>query len=43
MEIPYWEIVGSTMVTQHQVRLTADIQSLKGGIWNKMVIYILVH
>uniref|UniRef100_A0A915CY95 L-type lectin-like domain-containing protein n=1 Tax=Ditylenchus dipsaci TaxID=166011 RepID=A0A915CY95_9BILA len=31
-----WEIMGSTIVSQQQIRLTADIQSLKGAIWNKV-------
>ncbi|KAI1725627.1 legume-like lectin family domain-containing protein [Ditylenchus destructor] len=36
MEVPYFDIIGSTIVSQQQIRLTADIQSLKGAIWNKV-------
>ncbi|VDM74310.1 unnamed protein product [Strongylus vulgaris] len=34
MEIPFWNIQGSSMVTSQQVRLTADEQSRQGAIWN---------
>lgn len=37
MDIPNWEIFGSTMVSSQQIRLTADVQSRKGAIWNKNV------
>lgn len=37
MAIPYWDIQGTTIVTSHYVRLTADIQSVQGGIWNNVV------
>lgn len=39
MDIPYWNMVGSVMVSQEQIRLTANIQSQKGAIWNKIVIF----
>ncbi|MFH4980074.1 hypothetical protein AB6A40_006783 [Gnathostoma spinigerum] len=35
MDIPNWDIVGSTMVSHQYIRLTGDMQSLKGGIWNR--------
>jgi len=35
MEIPNWNIFGSVMVSQNQIRLTPDIQSRNGAIWNK--------
>lgn len=37
MDIPFWDIVGNAMVTPQQIRLTADLQSLRGGLWNKVV------
>jgi hypothetical protein len=37
MDIPYWDIVGSTMVSGTFIRLTADAQSRKGAVWNRMV------
>lgn len=35
--IPYWNIQGTTIVTAQYVRLTADTQSVQGGIWNNVV------
>ena len=35
--IPYWDYVGSTMVTSNYVRLTSDDQSRQGGLWNIIV------
>lgn len=37
-----WVIVGSTFVSSTQVRLTSDLQSLKGGIWNNAVSKLFV-
>lgn len=37
LDIPNWNVVGSTMVSQQQIRLTGDIQSRKGAIWNTNV------
>ncbi|XP_011496904.1 PREDICTED: vesicular integral-membrane protein VIP36 [Ceratosolen solmsi marchali] len=34
MTIPYWDFVGSTLVTNNYVRLTPDVQSQQGAIWN---------
>uniref|UniRef100_A0A8C4NBI0 Lectin, mannose binding 2 like n=1 Tax=Eptatretus burgeri TaxID=7764 RepID=A0A8C4NBI0_EPTBU len=31
-----WDIIGSTMVTSQQVRLTPDQQSKQGAIWNRV-------
>jgi mannose-binding lectin 2 len=39
MEIPYWNIIGSTMVSSQQIRLTPDLQSRKGAIWNSVPCY----
>ncbi|CAF0916737.1 unnamed protein product [Brachionus calyciflorus] len=32
--IPFWDFVGSTIVSNKFVRLTADSQSLQGALWN---------
>lgn len=37
MTIPYWDFIGSTFVTNSYVRLTPDLQSKSGAIWNQMV------
>ncbi|CEF60382.1 Legume-like lectin family and Concanavalin A-like lectin/glucanases superfamily domain and Concanavalin A-like lectin/glucanase, subgroup domain-containing protein [Strongyloides ratti] len=36
MDIPYWDIIGSTIVSNTEVRLTTDDKSRRGGIFNKM-------
>ncbi|XP_077992634.1 vesicular integral-membrane protein VIP36-like [Glandiceps talaboti] len=40
MNIPLWDFSGNTMVTNNFVRLTADRQSQKGAIWNKIPCYV---
>lgn len=35
--IPYWDLQGTTIVTGQYIRLTADTQSVQGGIWNNVV------
>lgn len=35
---PYWDFVGSTIVTNKFIRLTSDAQSLQGGLWNTIPI-----
>lgn len=37
MTIPYWDFMGSTMVTNNYVRLTPDSQSKQGQLWNSVV------
>lgn len=37
MSLPYWDFTGSTLVTSNYIRLTADIQSRSGAIWNSVV------
>lgn len=32
----FWDISGNTMVTAHYVRLTPDLQSKQGAIWNRI-------
>ncbi|KAJ6638194.1 Vesicular integral-membrane protein VIP36 [Pseudolycoriella hygida] len=34
--IPFWDFYGSTMVSTNYVRLTADIQSRSGSLWNQV-------
>ncbi|CAH2059302.1 unnamed protein product, partial [Iphiclides podalirius] len=34
MSLPYWDFLGSTIVTSNYVRLTPDLQSKSGAIWN---------
>ncbi|XP_076631088.1 vesicular integral-membrane protein VIP36 [Colletes latitarsis] len=34
MTVPYWDFFGSTMVTNNYIRLTPDLQSKQGAIWN---------
>lgn len=34
MSVPYWDFLGSTIVTTNYVRLTPDLQSKSGAIWN---------
>ena len=35
--IPNWDFLGSTMVTGTHIRLTSDVQSQQGAIWNTVV------
>lgn len=37
MSVPYWDFLGSTIVTSNYVRLTPDLQSKSGAIWNTSV------
>ncbi|XP_013165333.1 PREDICTED: vesicular integral-membrane protein VIP36 [Papilio xuthus] len=34
MSVPHWDFLGSTIVTSNYVRLTPDMQSKSGAIWN---------
>ncbi|XP_068625716.1 vesicular integral-membrane protein VIP36 [Battus philenor] len=34
MSVPHWDFLGSTIVTSNYVRLTPDLQSKSGAIWN---------
>lgn len=36
MTIPYWDFIGSTFVTNSYIRLTPDLQSKSGAIWNHL-------
>lgn len=35
--MPFWDFMGSTVVTSNYIRLTADLQSKSGAIWNTVV------
>ena len=37
MNVPQWDFLGSTMVTNSYIRLTPDRQSKAGAIWNNVV------
>jgi Legume-like lectin family len=37
MTVLYWDFMGSTMVTNNYIRLTPDLQSKEGAIWNTVV------
>ncbi|XP_051164259.1 vesicular integral-membrane protein VIP36 [Leptopilina boulardi] len=36
MTVPYWDFIGSTMVTNNYIRLTPDLQSTQGALWNSV-------
>jgi len=38
--VPNWDFMGSTIVTDRYVRLTPDLQSKSGAIWNSVPCYI---
>ncbi|KPI93706.1 Vesicular integral-membrane protein VIP36 [Papilio xuthus] len=38
MSVPHWDFLGSTIVTSNYVRLTPDMQSKSGAIWNTSMI-----
>ncbi|XP_071441797.1 vesicular integral-membrane protein VIP36 isoform X1 [Hetaerina americana] len=40
MSIPYWDFMGSTMVTNNYVRLTPDLQSKQGALWNSLPCHV---
>lgn len=37
MQIPNWQYTGSTIITPEYIRLTPDMQSRRGAIWNTVV------
>lgn len=37
MTVPNWDFFGSTMVTSNFIRLTSDVQSQRGSLWNSIV------
>lgn len=45
MTIPNWDFMGSTMVTNNYIRITPDLQSKQGALWNSVVstLFIFVH
>jgi len=36
MTIPNWDMYGSTLATTNFIRLTADVQSQRGSVWNQV-------
>ncbi|XP_015910376.1 vesicular integral-membrane protein VIP36 [Parasteatoda tepidariorum] len=36
VSIPYWDFSGSTMITNNYIRLTPDLQSKSGAVWNNI-------
>lgn len=42
MTIPNWDFMGSTMVTNNYIRLTPDLQSKQGALWNSIVSILLM-
>lgn len=38
--IPFWDFTGSTMVTNSYIRLTADLQSRNGALWNNVPCFV---
>ncbi len=38
--VPFWDFVGSTVVSNKYVRLTADARSLKGALWNSVPVQL---
>ncbi|KAE9544247.1 hypothetical protein AGLY_001426 [Aphis glycines] len=38
--VPNWDFMGSTIVTDKYVRLTPDLQSKSGSIWNSIPCYV---
>lgn len=41
MTIPNWDFMGSTMVTNNYIRLTPDLQSKQGALWNSVASILL--
>ncbi len=37
LSMPFWDFLGSTVITSNYVRLTSDLQSKSGAIWNIVV------
>ncbi|XP_053976550.1 vesicular integral-membrane protein VIP36 isoform X2 [Hylaeus volcanicus] len=40
MTVPYWDFSGSTIVTNNYIRLTPDLQSKQGAIWNSVPCHV---
>ncbi|XP_033221290.1 vesicular integral-membrane protein VIP36 isoform X2 [Belonocnema kinseyi] len=40
MTMPYWDFMGSTIVTNNYIRLTPDLQSKQGAIWNSIPVNV---
>jgi hypothetical protein len=42
-QIPYWDFHGSTIVTNQHIRLTPDLRSQQGAIWNSVVWWTFIE
>ncbi|KAI4462129.1 vesicular mannose-binding lectin [Holotrichia oblita] len=40
MTIPFWDFAGSTMVTNNYIRITPDVQSKVGSLWNTVPVNV---
>nr|CAG4643264.1 EOG090X07L3 [Ilyocryptus agilis] len=40
LSMPFWDYVGSTVITSNYVRLTPDLQSKSGSLWNTIPCHI---
>ncbi|KAK5644867.1 hypothetical protein RI129_006167 [Pyrocoelia pectoralis] len=40
MSIPFWDFMGSTMVTNNYIRITPDLQSKTGALWNSVPVFV---
>lgn len=40
MGIPFWDFMGSTMVTNNYIRVTPDLQSKTGAVWNTIPVFV---
>ena len=37
LSMPFWDFLGSTVISSNYIRLTSDLQSKSGAIWNIVV------
>lgn len=37
LSMPFWDFLGSTVITSNYIRLTSDLQSKSGAVWNTVV------
>ena len=40
LTMPFWDFMGSVIVSGNYVRLTPDLQSKSGALWNSVVSFI---
>lgn len=39
--MPYWDFEGNTIITGNFIRLTPDLQSMRGGLWNNQPLNLI--